>query len=547
MNNREYTFEKGDGAFAVFMLVCGFLFWEWLWPKSVPGTEGQYFDYNMMSGDLTVAPGLGVSLLIYTLAAAGLVYMRVRGHRQTARSLPWLCALAAGALPFLLYQGTIGMHILLFFFEAAVFLVWLATTCGTTVGGRLSGLVFFDGLAQLFPVAFGNFTGLFRGLRDGTKEREGSRRTLTGALGILIALPVICGVVALLYAADEGFAALARSIAETLRLENLGRYLIEAAVGVPVACYLYGAFYGNTHGRRTGAITEEGIARSLAKAHRIPAAAVTAPVAVLCGFYVLFFIGMGRYLFSAFAGDLPDAYSYAEYARKGFFELCGVAAINLGVLAFTWWFAKRGQAERPKRLCAFGGILSALTILLVLTAMSKMMLYIGEYGLTRMRVHTFWFMILLLCVFAALFVWHLRAYNAGRPIVCAAVALVLALFLANTDGVVARYNVDGYLSGKCEGVDMTTLFDLSDAKYASLARLAEEAPDPAVRSLAVNYLRGVKVEVPLRDVFDGSSYLGLVEPLIYNLPYKALEDESVRIPYMAWNRESSAAAATVAG
>ncbi|MCL2493086.1 MAG: DUF4173 domain-containing protein [Clostridiales bacterium] len=472
-----YAFGKGDAAFAGVLLVLGFLFWEWIAPKFVESANGY------------VSSGLGISLFLFTLCGVTLVYLYRKGIRQTKASLAWLAVTVCGALPFLLYPGT-AIYFGLCVFVAASYMVWLSVSCGTGVSGKLSGFVFFDGINQLFVVAFSNFTALFASLRKNSRDRERSKRFMIGLVGVIICLPVLAAVIVLLMRADEGFAELMRHIADALRLENIWHYVWEILLGIPIACYLYGALYGNAHKRHTNEIKKTGLSASIAGAHRIPTVAVNAPLLVFCVIYVLFFIAMGSYLFSAFFGQLPDAYSYAEYARRGFFELCGVAAINLAILAFVWWFARRAAGEHPKRLRFFGGVLSGLTILLVVTAMSKMLLYIGEYGLTRNRVYTFWFMILLLFVFAFLLAWHIRPFNAGKPIVVAVTGLALVLFLANTDGLVAKYNVENYLNGRIGRIDLVMLSNLNDARLPYMEQLAAEAPDPDVRDALRDYFAG---------------------------------------------------------
>ncbi|MDR1292575.1 MAG: DUF4173 domain-containing protein, partial [Clostridiales Family XIII bacterium] len=147
-------------------------------------------------------------------------------------------------------------------------------------------------------------------------------------------------------------------------------------------------------------------------------------------------------------------------------------------------FAKRGKGEYPGSLRALTATISAMTILLILTAASKMLLYVGMYGLTRLRVYTLWFMLLLLCVFAIVVLWHIRPINAGRPIVIVFTLLTLGLFFANTDGLIAKYNVERYEAGALETVDTDTLTHMSDAVLPYLVDLEKNAPDYKVRDEA---------------------------------------------------------------
>jgi hypothetical protein len=229
-------------------------------------------------------------------------------------------------------------------------------------------------------------------------------------------------------------------------------------------------------------VTKTGTDALLSAVRKLPLAAVRPCLIILAVLYAVFFIAMGAYLFSAFSGSLPSSYTYAEYARRGFFELCGVAAINLLVIAIVYLFAKRGAGEYPRSLRALTATISAMTVLLILTAASKMLLYVERYGLTRLRVYTLWFMALLLCVFAVVVIWHIRPINAGKPIVIAFALLTLGLFFTNTDGLIAKYNVEQYEAGALNTVDTETLTYMSDAVVPYLVDLEENAPDDEVRA-----------------------------------------------------------------
>jgi len=151
-------------------------------------------------------------------------------------------------------------------------------------------------------------------------------------------------------------------------------------------------------------------------------------------------------------------------------------------MAFTYSFAKREAGEHPKAMRILTCLLSIMTVLLIATAVSKMLLYIDAYGLSRLRIYTLWFLILLFVVFVILIIWHIRPFNAGRPIVISSVALLLVLFLANTDGLIAKYNVWQYENGKIRtsAVDTDMLAGMSDAVLPHLASLRDNAENFSV-------------------------------------------------------------------
>ncbi|MDR3224966.1 MAG: DUF4173 domain-containing protein [Clostridiales Family XIII bacterium] len=457
---REWGFAPKDTLFAVLMFVLGMLFWDWIF----------------------VSDSLGVSVTAFFVTAVAMtgIYLRSLGFKQNSRSIPALAILLAGSLPFALYDTT-DICFFLLLFDFAMALVWIMNTCGTSVSNRLSGYILPDIISQAFIVSFTNFPGPFKALAYGAKNKRGSKRGLYAFIGILLSIPVIAGVVALLMSADMGFAKVMEDIAYAINLESIGHYLVELLVGIPVACYIFGNVFGNGHGRYSDTFTKKGIDASLARMHRIPLVAIHAPLIVLTGIYILFFVAMGAYLFSAFSSDLPSAYTYAEYARRGFFELCGVAAINLAVIIFVYLFARRSAGEYPKSIRILTAVISSMTILLIATAASKMLLYVRTYGLTQLRVYTLWFMLLLVCVFAVVVIWHVRPFNAGKPIAILFAALMLCLFFGNTDGLIAKYNYEKYMAGALEEIDTESLSYLSDAAVPYLRDLAKDAPDASVQ------------------------------------------------------------------
>ncbi|MDR2162568.1 MAG: DUF4173 domain-containing protein [Clostridiales Family XIII bacterium] len=496
----EWDFTKKDTTFAFFAFALGMLFWDWI--------PSPWYD-----------TGISVALFFAVAATVTGVYLHSIGFRQNRRSLPALTILLAGALPFALYDGT-AIFLLLFLFELAVSLIWIMNTCGRSVTERLSGYIIVDAVNQMFVVPFANFAGAFKALTRGAKEGKRSRRGLYAFIGIVCSVPVVTTVISLLISADKGFADLMGHVFKVINPEMFGRYLIELLIGAPIACYIYGSAFGNGHGRCAGCLTRAGADESLSQARRIPLAAVRPGLVILAAVYILFFIAMGTYLFSAFSGDLPAGYTYAEYARRGFFELCGVSAINLAVIIFVYLFAKRNAGEDtkeardkdmprlPKSLRLFTASISCMTMLLLLTAASKMLLYVNTFGLTRMRVYTLWFMLLMLCVFTIVLLWHIRPFNAGRPIAIAFAVLVLCLFFANTDGLIAKYNVESYESGALKTVDIEMLTYMSDATVPYLERLKDDAPDDEVRTGAQAALRErAGAETYLKDTY-GSSWRG---------------------------------------
>lgn len=130
-------------------------------------------------------------------------------------------------------------------------------------------------------------------------------------------------------------------------------------------------------------------------------------------------------------------------------------------------------------------LLSIFTLILLSTATSKMLLYIGTYGLSRKRVYTLWLMALLAVYFIVQIVRVIIPRLRAPALIFAAAVLFIGVFLfADFDRTIAAYNVDAYLSGRMEDIDTDALGELSASAIPSLLRLYDEAADTGVRQAA---------------------------------------------------------------
>lgn len=309
------------------------------------------------------------------------------------------------------------------------FLVWIVFTAywTYTVGGHLldngksSQWILCDLWNTLFLVPFCNFLCEIRVLFvKAHPERKEEKRELDSStkailLGIVLVIPMLMIIVPLLSRADDAFGKLF-----TAQFTWLSDHIVlspgtlcKLLFAIPVALYLYGLCYGMISGRNIQRIKKEGVREAGESMRMLPNLAMATAVSVISFLYVLFVALQSRYLFSAFLGIRPEEYTFAEYARKGFFELCTVAVVNLIILLFVNLFVKRSEVEsRIIRFCNV--VLSALTLLLIVTAMSKMLLYISAYGLTEKRILTMTFMTWLFLVFAAWIVYQWRRFALFR-------------------------------------------------------------------------------------------------------------------------------------
>lgn len=287
-----------------------------------------------------------------------------------------------------------------------------------------------------------NFTACPKAAFSLFRRKSGAKNAGYVVIGLLLSVPVTIIVCVLLVSADDGFGDMLEKITGGISLDGFWTFIF----GLPVSFLLFGIVYAAVSAK--GKLrTDEVLFEERSERMRIaPSALICAFTAPLCVVYVLFFFSQLSYFISAFGGVLPEKFSASEYARRGFFELCAVAVINLLVIAAINVFCRRDDGKSAV-LKVLTVIFSVFTLILIATAESKMFLYISRFGLTPKRVYTSWFMFILAVVFVLIMISRFKAFPAAKVGAAVITAAALLLGFCGADGLIARYDVSLIESG----------------------------------------------------------------------------------------------------
>lgn len=182
--------------------------------------------------------------------------------------------------------------------------------------------------------------------------------------------------------------------------------------------------------------------------------------------------------------DTTAGLSYAEYARKGFFELATVSALVLPMLLVGDWLLPRHRDKFDKIFPVQSGIQIALLFVIMLSAFQRMNLYQQEYGLTELRFYVSAFigcMALLYVIFAATVLTGKRSQFAFAASVAAFVSVAVLQF-ANPDRIIVAANIDNAVKGKAFDADYA--LSLSNDATSYLAQNIAKLPFPAQKQIA---------------------------------------------------------------
>ena len=166
--------------------------------------------------------------------------------------------------------------------------------------------------------------------------------------------------------------------------------------------------------------------------------------------FVVFLVVQVRYLFGGSElVEVTPGLSYAEYARRGFFELVAATVLVVPVLLVADWAATKDDVRSQRTLRATSTLLVLLLVGVLASAAYRMWLYQGAYGLTEDRLYGSVFMVWLTVVLGWLAATVLRGKRRKFAFgaVVAGLACIVALHVLNPHALIARVNIARATSG----------------------------------------------------------------------------------------------------
>ncbi len=432
---------------------------------------GWSWDYLFYGQSLGLSFPLFVGLLLATLVGLGYV-----SHSPPRRQTAWLI----GPLLFVAVMVFIRANAFVTFLNVTTSLILLGLLAHFYAAGRLErlGLIGYPlSLLRLGGNALTQPAPLLEASVDlDTLRQHGRQGALPVLRGVLLALPVLFIFTTFLASADAVFAQYVDDLIHLEFLADLLEWLWRGTIILVIAWLLAGGLSYAL--KRRGLAEFNGFERAFNKAFAVTWLGFI-EVTTLLLLVDLLFLGFVAiqftYLFGGQTNIAVEGFTYAEYARRGFFELLAVSMLTMGlILALSRWTRR----QSPRQSALFNGLSSlmvGLVIIILISAFQRLRLYEAAFGYTELRLYSHLFMIWL----AVAFVWFLVTlwWQPTRFAIGAfgvVLGFVISLNLINPDAFIVVQNVAHYqmqeatsatpsssYRGSAE-VDITYLMTLSD-------------------------------------------------------------------------------------
>lgn len=420
--------------------------------------------FTLLTANCIYAGGLQAGFAVGALALLFCVLVYLRGIlRFTPLAIFSLVSSCITIISFAIYQNT-SFAVYKFAFLLLSLSIFFVSACGV----KAPSLDDFRALLSPFYLFFGISCPTIPTAAKALGKKQASLGKQIGKilLGLCIAFPILCVLTALLIFSDQAF----ESFIDGLSFD-FGELFSTLFFGLTLLLFGFPLVFAIRK-----KIVKLETANTKAYFSVLDGTLANTILAAVSLLYLTFLCTQLSYLIGGFAGLLPEDYTYAQYARRGFFEMCVICILNLGLLfLIELLVCRNGDGKLPWITRALSVFISGFSIFLVIVSIAKMFLYIRSYGLTFLRLGTSIFMFFLFFVFTAMILKTFCTNFKHMQAILAAACMILSLTaIIEPYQIIVGYNTYAYESGMHDTIDIYYLrHHCKDYGFPALIKLTE--------------------------------------------------------------------------
>ena len=324
---------------------------------------------------------------------------------------------------------------------------------------------FLDSIFKPVTKTFENVFSPFLSIKNSLKNNR-LKEYSSVFIGVIVAVPFLFIIIPLLSSSDIAFESVINKI-----FENTAHIFIALIIDLVLTPVFFSLIF---YLKKSPLLEKENAEKYKGK---LAVSGINAFLISISFVYLFYLFTQLAYIVDAFKFVLPDDYTAAEFARSGFFQMAVIVFINFVILGLTAINVKRNDFKLPKSTKTILLFISAFTIFYISTAIFKMMKYISIYGLTRLRVLTSIFMIMLALIFVIIILKLLfNKIKYIKPIIIVCTLTLLSVSMVNINTVIAEYNYKNFKAGKIQ-IDVSQIDSLGVSGIPVLAKLVDESDE----------------------------------------------------------------------
>ncbi|MBP2080018.1 DUF4153 domain-containing protein [Oceanobacillus polygoni] len=289
-------------------------------------------------------------------------------------------------------------------------------------------------------------------------------------IGLVTGIPLLLVIIGLLMSADKVFQDMMLKLPSFMMRFNFTEDLFRLIVVIVLSLLFFGIF--QVLPRRTE-IETNNVMNPEKKHIYLDSVIVVTILAMLNLVYAIFVAIQFTYFFG---GGLQAELTYAEYARRGFFELMIVTLINWTLLIFILKRVNTPNKAMKLTLKILNSLLIIVSGVMLVSAFGRLSMYEAAYGFTVDRILAHAFMIFLMVIFAYTFirVWIERLALLHFYLITSLLFYVV-LNVIHIEQIIVTNNLERY--EQTEKIDIYYLSTLSYTGIEALIELYKMEPD----------------------------------------------------------------------
>lgn len=226
---------------------------------------------------------------------------------------------------------------------------------------------------NFFPGELFSNLGYLKLIKDDKKKSK--KNTLYIVIGFIIGLPIVSIILSLLTGGDAYFNVFATKVLGFISdLFNINNIIGNIVIFIISFIVLFSVFVN---------ILKNRFKKDKAGSKKNLNSYIVNTILVMVNLvFVLFLLSEISKLTINFL-HVPEIYTYAEYAREGFFELLAVTIINMFIIGFLSYYTNLTKDNKLVKTLVI--LLCIFSVLLIFNSYYRMFLYIDRFGFTVLR------------------------------------------------------------------------------------------------------------------------------------------------------------------
>ncbi|WP_291300758.1 DUF4153 domain-containing protein [Desulfosporosinus sp. BICA1-9] len=340
-------------------------------------------------------------------------------------------------------------------------------------------------------------------------------------IGLAISIPLLIIIITLLTSADRVFKHFIDEITSSFGTINMTDFSLQSLlaflISILVFSYTWSFLRPND---RMKTQMQQGDTATI-KNSWDPVISITILSLINCVYLSFTLIQFG-YMFDSLNNALPADFTYAQYARRGFFELLMVTLINFSLLLSSLRFTRKDGKLVARTVRILHSLLVLCTMVILTSAFFRMSLYEAAFGYTYLRVLTHSFMMFLFVLFAVAFykIWNERI-SLLKPYIVITIIAYMILNFANIDVLIAKNNIARYFeTGR---LDTYYLRNLSYDSIPGIVNLVERMANDERMSNDDGMTDDERMSIDIKDYLEQQQ-----ERLSQKQPWQSLNLSQLR-------------------